>query len=148
MPLHRFLVAKFLLAAVPGAMLLGAPASAGPRAPVEENKADHTIGAFFIGYMPDDLHIHKGETVRFVNTDPVSGPGHSFTQATANGAAPRFDSQVTPFGTSSDVVGISGLPEGEYVFHCKIHAVMRGYLSVDPPLKGEYGKVPPVGQQP
>jgi plastocyanin len=91
---------------------------------------EHTIGAFFIAYLPDTLTINKGDSLTFVNTDPFAGPGHTVTQATSTGVVPRFDSGIVPFGAAADVKGVPELPQGEYLIQCQVHPIMTAALYV------------------
>lgn len=93
----------------------------------------HTIAAMAIDYLPpDSISINEGDTMVFVNTDPTAGVGHSVTQGTSGGAAPKFDSGVIPFGESADVTGISELKQGEYLIQCQVHPIMKTVLFVGP----------------
>ncbi len=96
---------------------------------------EHTMGAFFIDYAPDPLTINEGDTITFVNTDPFAGVGHSFTQGTPEGVAPKFDTGVIAPGASAEVKGISDLRQGEYLIQCTVHAPMRGHLFVGAPAR-------------
>ncbi|HEY0397088.1 MAG TPA: hypothetical protein VGF00_01790 [Acidimicrobiia bacterium] len=92
---------------------------------------EHTVVAFLRDYMPSSsIAIKQGESIRFVDGDPTAGPGHSFTENVPEGATPRFDSDIVPMGTFKDVPNISSLPPGKYTFHCKIHEVLKGTLTV------------------
>lgn len=94
---------------------------------------EHTIAAMAIDYLPpDSISINEGDTMTFVNTDPVAGIGHSVTQGTSQGAAPKFDSGVVAFGGSADVAGISELKQGEYLIQCQVHPIMTTVLFVGP----------------
>ena len=105
-----------------------------PAGPVSAEQ-DQKVGAFFIDYVPHAVSINQGDTLTFVNTDPFSGVGHSLTQATYGGAAPRFDSGVVTLGQEKEVAGVSSLPQGEYLIQCRIHPPMKGSLFVDPPAR-------------
>jgi plastocyanin len=105
------------------------------------------VGAFFIDYLPHAVQIRQGDSLTLVNTDPFAGEGHTVTQATSGGVAPKFDSEVTPFGQSSEVRGVSELPVGEYVIHCRVHPSMRGSLFVDPPAPPPTERIPPRTRQ-
>jgi plastocyanin len=122
----RFARCALLVGAAATALLPGGPASA-----AQEQK----VGAFFIDYVPHAVSINQGDTLTFVNTDPFSGEGHSFTQGTYGGVAPRFDSGVVPLGQDREVAGVSSLPQGEYIIQCRVHPPMKGSLFVDPPAR-------------
>jgi plastocyanin len=97
-------------------------------APVPE----HTMVAVLRDYFPSsDVTIKQGEAIRFVDLDPTAGPGHSFTENVPEGVTPKFDSDIVPFATFKDVPQVPSLPKGKYVFHCKIHDVLKGTLTVE-----------------
>jgi hypothetical protein len=92
---------------------------------------DHHVFALLRDYFPSSsISIKQGESIRFVDTDPTAGPGHSFTEVVPEGVTPRFDSGIVPPGTFRDVADISSLPPGKYSFHCVIHEVLKGSLTV------------------
>ena len=100
------------------------PAASGPI-------PEHTVVAVLRDYVPSNqISIKQGESIRFVDADPTAGPGHTFTENVPEGVTPRFDSDIVPFGTFKDVPNISSLPPGKYIFHCKIHDVLKGTLTV------------------
>jgi plastocyanin len=92
---------------------------------------NHVLFAFLRDYFPSSsLNIKQGESILFWDIDPTAGPGHSFTETVPEGVTPKFDSDVVPPGTFKDVPNISALPPGTYSFHCKIHEVLKGTLTV------------------
>jgi hypothetical protein len=92
---------------------------------------DHTVVVVLRDYVPsNEITIKHGESLRFVDGDPTAGPGHSFTETVPEGVNPKFDSDVIPFGTFKDVPNIESLPPGTYPFHCRIHDVVKGTLTV------------------
>ena len=100
-------------------------------APVAGPVPEHHVFALLRDYFPSSsITIKQGESIRFVDTDPTAGPGHSFTEVVPEGATPKFDSGITPPGTFKDVPNISSLPPGKYAFHCIIHEVLKGSLTV------------------
>ena len=125
MTLRRPSAALFAAAATVGLWLPAAPAPAAGGVP------EHTVVAFLRDYQPSNkVSIKQGESIRFVDGDPTAGPGHSFTETVPEGVTPKFDSDIVPFGTFKDVPNISSLPAGTYSFHCKIHDVLKGTLTV------------------
>jgi plastocyanin len=112
-------------------------------APPASAAEQQAIGAFFIDYVPDAVQIRQGDSLTLVNTDPFAGAGHTVTQATYGDVGPKFDSDVTPFGQSSEVRGIPELPVGEYLIRCRIHPVMKASLFVDPPAPPPTERIPP-----
>jgi plastocyanin len=107
---------------------LGALVPAGPAGADE-----HQMAAFFIEYTPRAVDINQGDTLLFANTDPFSGEGHTVTQNPAPGTAPLFDSDVVPFGSSLQIPGIADLKPGDYLITCRVHPIMKGFLSVGGP---------------
>src|SRR5215210_252341 len=99
--------------------------------PVAGPVPEHHVFAVLRDYFPSgNVSIKQGERVRFVDTDPTAGPGHSFTETVPEGVTPRFDSDIVPPGTFKDVPNIESLPPGTYFFNCKIHNVLKGELTV------------------
>ena len=99
--------------------------------PVAGPVPEHTVFAFLRDYFPSSsVTIKQGESIRFVDIDPTAGPGHSFTETVPEGVTPKFDSDIVPPGTFKDVPNIASLPAGTYTFHCKIHEVLKGTLTV------------------
>jgi plastocyanin len=123
---------------------MGAPArAAAPGAVVVVEGTRYIPGSSWDanGSHPVDVHIRQGQSLEFVNTDPLAG--HSLTSVattpTPDGAGrPIFDSgsgQVSGFGNASNVDGVEGLKPGSYQFICKVHSwAMQGVLIVDPPV--------------
>jgi plastocyanin len=100
-------------------------------APVGGPVPDHHVFAFLRDYFPSSsVTIKQGDSIRFVDIDPTAGPGHSFTENVPEGVTPKFDSDIAPPGTFKDVQNVSSLPPGTYSFHCKIHEVLKGTLTV------------------
>jgi plastocyanin len=99
--------------------------------PVAGPAPEHHVFAFLRDYFPSSsISIKQGERVRFVDTDPTAGPGHSFTETVPEGVTPKFDSDIVPPFTFKDVAGVESLPPGTYSFNCKIHSVLKGQLTV------------------
>jgi hypothetical protein len=102
-----------------------------PAVPVAGPVPNHVLFAFLRDYFPSSsLNIKQGESILFWDIDPTAGPGHSFTETVPEGVTPKFDSDVVPPGTFRDVPNVSALPPGTYSFHCKIHEVLKGTLTV------------------
>jgi plastocyanin len=115
-----------MLASVAAVLMLLAPVRAAGPVP------EHTMVAVLRDYVPSsEVTIKQGEAIRFVDADPTAGPGHSFTENVPEGVTPRFDSDIVPPGTFKDVPEVPSLPKGKYVFHCKIHNVLNGTLTVE-----------------
>ena len=93
---------------------------------------EHTMVAVLRDYFPsNEVTIKQGEAIRFVDLDPTAGPGHTFTENVPEGATPKFDSDIVPPATFKDVPEVPSLPKGKYVFHCKVHDVLKGTLTVE-----------------
>ena len=102
-----------------------------PTVPAAGPVPEHNVFAFLRDYFPSStVNIKQGESIRFFDIDPTAGPGHSFTENVPEGVTPKFDSDITPPGTFKDVANIASLPPGTYSFHCKIHEVLKGSLTV------------------
>jgi plastocyanin len=105
--------------------------AAGALVPAGPASADeHQMAAFFIEYTPRSVDTNAGDTLMFANTDPFSGLGHTVTHNVAEGQPVLFDTEVVPFGSSVKVPNIENLPPGDYLIRCRVHSIMRGYLSV------------------
>lgn len=110
------------------AIVMGALVLAGAPLP-EARAAGHVVGSTGFKYVPTPVEIAKGDTVMYVNNDPLAGEGHSLTHAVAQGEE-LFQTPIIPTGTSADVAGVSDLAPGEYRFTCRVHAFMTGTLVV------------------
>ena len=116
-----------LFAALGLVMPVTVPISAPVAGPVPE----HHIFALLRDYFPSsNISIKQGEGLRFVDTDPTAGPGHSLTELVPEGVTPKFDSGIVPPGTFKDVANVPSLPPGQYNFRCVIHDVLKGQLTV------------------
>jgi plastocyanin len=117
-----------LVASFAAVLMLVVPAPAVQAAgPVPE----HHVFALLRDYFPSsNITIKQGEAIRFVDTDPTAGPGHSFTEVVPEGVTPKFDSGIVPPGTFRDVANVPSLPPGQYNFRCIIHEVLKGKLTV------------------
>lgn len=99
--------------------------------PVSPAGADeHQLAAFFIDFAPKAVDVNAGDTLLFANTDPFGGEGHTVTHLAAPGQAVLFDTDVVPFGASVQVPGVADLAPGDYLISCRVHDIMRAYLSV------------------
>ncbi|HYH49891.1 MAG TPA: hypothetical protein VEG38_10120 [Acidimicrobiia bacterium] len=110
-----------------GLMPVSAPAAVPAAGPVPE----HHVFAVLRDYFPSaNITIKQGEAIRFVDSDPTAGPGHSLTEVVPEGVTPKFDSGIVPPGTFRDVANVPSLPPGQYTFRCVIHEVLKGKLTV------------------
>ena len=91
---------------------------------------EHQMAAFFIEYTPKAVDTNEGDTLLFANTDPFSGEGHTVTHNNGPGQPRLFDTDVTPFGSTVQVPGVEKLPRGDYLITCRVHPIMRAFLSV------------------
>jgi plastocyanin len=91
------------------------------------------LAAFFIEYTPKAVDTNEGDSLLFANTDPFSGLGHTVTHHSAPGEPVLFDTDIVPFGSTVQVPGVESLPNGEYLIRCRVHSIMRGYLSIGGP---------------
>jgi hypothetical protein len=91
---------------------------------------EHQLAAFLIEYMPRAVDTNQGDTLLFANTDPFSGQGHTVTHDNGPDQPRLFDTEVIPFGSTIQVPGIEDLEAGEYLIRCRVHSIMRGYLSI------------------
>ena len=87
------------------------------------------ITAFLFRYNPSPADIAPGDSLAFVNMDPLAGEGHSVTQVAPPGEQ-LFDSIIVPPGGAGEVIGASELPTGSYRITCRVHAYMSGTLEV------------------
>ncbi len=91
---------------------------------------EHQMAAFFIEYTPKSVDTNEGDSLLFANTDPFSGEGHTVTHNARPGEPRLFDTDVVPFGSTVRVPGIEHLKKGDYLIVCRVHPIMRGYLSI------------------
>lgn len=97
--------------------------------PVPARAQQRVITAFVFRYYPPSAELASGDTLVFVNADPLAGEGHSVTHAAPLGER-LFDSPVVLTGDSDEVNGVSELKPGSYSITCRVHAFMTGVLKV------------------
>ena len=97
--------------------------------PVPAGAQQGVITAFLFRYNPSPVELASGDTLVFLNADPLAGEGHSVTHAAPPGER-LFDSTVVLTGDSDEVNGISELKPGSYNITCRVHAFMAGILKV------------------
>jgi plastocyanin len=97
--------------------------------PARAGAEQRVVTAFGFRYNPSSVEIASGDTLAFLNTDPLAGEGHSVTHAAPPGEQ-LFDSPITPGGGLSEVSGVAELGPGSYRFTCRVHAFMTGVLTV------------------
>lgn len=91
---------------------------------------NRTVVTLLFQYAPSPVRVAAGDTLTYVNLDPLSGEGHSVTHAVPPGDQ-LFDSPITPLGAPSDVGGVSDLRPGSYNITCRVHPFMKGTLIVE-----------------
>lgn len=80
------------------------------------------------------VEITEGDTLTFVNADPVSlTDGHNVTH---DAPLPLFASDTILVGSTTHVPGVENLSPGDYPFMCTIHPGMAGTLRVLPAMPG------------
>jgi plastocyanin len=87
------------------------------------------VTTFGFRYNPSTVEVAQGDSLAYLNTDPLAGEGHSVTHAAPPGEQ-LFDSPITPPGGLSEVGGVPELRPGSYPITCRVHAFMTGTLSV------------------
>ena len=97
--------------------------------PVPAGAQQRVITAFLFRYNPSPVGLASGDTLVFLNADPLAGEGHSVTHA-APPAERLFDSAIVLTGDSSEVTRVSALKPGSYNITCRVHAFMTGILTV------------------
>jgi plastocyanin len=97
--------------------------------PAPAGAQQRVVTTLFFRYNPSPVEIAPGDTLAYLNTDPLAGEGHSVTHAAPPGEQ-LFDSPITPPGGASEVVGVSDLGPGSYRITCRVHAFMTGILTV------------------
>lgn len=77
-------------------------------------------------YIPVTATVSSGSPIRWDNPTPTH---HTVTHngCTENGQPCAFDSGPVPPGSQFT---LPGLPAGHYAYHCRIHPIMRGLLTV------------------
>lgn len=77
-------------------------------------------------YVPVSASVVSGSPIRWDNPTPTH---HTVTHngCIEDGAPCMFDSGPVPPGGQFT---IPGLPIGRYAYHCRIHPIMRGVLTV------------------
>lgn len=77
-------------------------------------------------FVPVTATVASGSPIRWVNPTPTH---HTITHngCVEDGAPCYFDSGMMSPG---DEFTVPGLPPGRYTYHCRIHPIMRGVLTV------------------
>ena len=77
-------------------------------------------------FVPAAVTISRGNPIRWDNPTPTH---HTITHnACVDDSGPcAFDSGTMPPG---EAFTLPGLPPGRYAYHCRIHPIMRGVLTV------------------
>ncbi|WP_299293639.1 plastocyanin/azurin family copper-binding protein [Nitrosopumilus sp.] len=84
-------------------------------------------------YLPNDLHVHVGDTVTFVNTDTLP---HTVTSVNPTGAEkPSSDDENglfdSGFMSGGDEWSYTFDTAGEYYYYCQLHPWMEGSVNVE-----------------
>jgi plastocyanin len=108
--------------------------------PAASGATDGDIVTVGLEYMPADLTVEAGTTVRWVNGEAVS---HTITSGSWGGvnestglrgtqvADGRFDHALAPKGQEGDTFAFTFDQPGEYQFFCRPHLGMSGTITVD-----------------
>jgi len=77
-------------------------------------------------FAPAKATVASGSPISWYNPTPTD---HTVTQngCVEDGTPCLFDSGIIPPG---EQFNIQGLPPGRYPYHCRIHPIMRGVLTV------------------
>lgn len=77
-------------------------------------------------FAPAKATVASGSPISWYNPTPTD---HTVTQngCVEDGTTCLFDSGIIPPG---EQFSIQGLPPGRYPYHCRIHPIMRGVLTV------------------
>ena len=77
-------------------------------------------------FVPASVTVGKETPIQWDNPTPTH---HTITHNTCvdESGSCAFDSGTMPPG---DAFTLSGLPPGRYAYHCRIHPIMRGVLTV------------------
>jgi len=77
-------------------------------------------------FAPAKATVASGSPISWYNPTPTD---HTVTQngCLEDGTPCLFDSGIIPPG---EQFSIQGLPPGRYPYHCRIHPIMRGVLTV------------------
>ncbi len=76
-------------------------------------------------FLPASATVSTGTPIRWINPTPTE---HTITHDECVSDGPcAFDSGMM---RPSDQYTLPGLPPGRYAYHCRIHPIMRGTLTV------------------
>ena len=89
-------------------------------------------------YLPGDVTVGVGETVTWINNDPVdhtvtSGkPGKQGVPGVSEGTDPKLDGLFDePLEEEGSTTSFTFDEPGTYAYFCRVHAAMKGVITVE-----------------
>ena len=125
-------------AAIASLSLLGACAGAETMSEAAPRSAGTEVSIKGLAYLPADLTVGVGDTVTWVNADPVdhtitSGkPGKQGVPGVSEGTDPKLDGLFDePVKTEGSTFSFTFDERGTFVYFCRVHAAMKGVITVE-----------------
>ena len=87
---------------------------------IQNVQTDHDVIIINNNFIPDNISITAGETVRFTNKDGVSHTATADDESWDSETLKPGDIWIDTFNTA-----------GEYTYHCNIHPSMTGTILVE-----------------
>lgn len=107
--------------------------------PVGAHAADQVVTAAENTFVPGNVSMAAGSKLTFANPDLA--PHNVIADATTK-KGPLFGSATVTQGQTAEVKGVSALKPATYPFHCSVHPLMRGSLTVTAPGAAAFAAVP------
>ena len=84
-------------------------------------------------YMPDNLHVHVGDTVTWVNSDTLPHTVTSISSIGGQTATPEDEDGLfdSGFMSGGDEWSYTFDAKGEYYYYCQLHPWMQGEINVE-----------------
>lgn len=107
--------------------------------PVAARAVDQVVTAAGNTFVPGNVSMAAGSRLTFANPDLA--PHNVIADATTK-KGPLFGSTTVNRGETTEVNGVSALTPATYTFHCSVHPLMRGSLTVTAPGAATFAAVP------
>jgi plastocyanin len=107
--------------------------------PVGAHAADLVVTAAENTFVPGNVSMAAGSKLTFANPDLAP---HNLIADANTKKGPLFGSATISQGQTAEVKGVAALKPATYPFHCSVHPMMRGALTVTAPGAAAFVAVP------